>query len=109
MAWDAKKEWTPDDPLTPATVQQIVRDEIEWKAKQKKGEGPFVGQGAETASSGRPHYPDDIWAWKQIHELHIDSKTIYKEWVKRPAIIERNLVDPSQQFKRIKKRSWYKR
>jgi hypothetical protein len=56
----------------------------------------------ERGQSGRPHLKDDIWAFNEIHFTHRDSKDVYKEWLERPGVKARGLVNPKRHFERIK-------
>jgi hypothetical protein len=58
--------------------------------------------------SGRPHFPEDIWAWEQVNLNNRESTQVRKEWKDRAEVKKRNLVDPDRQFKRIIKPDWYK-
>lgn len=63
-------------------------------------------QTAERGKSGRPHLPEDIWAWEQVNIEHREQAMVLKEWQER--VKTRNLVDPERHFKRIIKPEWYK-
>jgi hypothetical protein len=52
---------------------------------------------------GRPHYEDDIWAWKQVYEENREKDEVYDEWIVKQ---KRNLLDPERQFKKIMHREW---
>ncbi len=57
---------------------------------------------------GRPHLPDDIWAWKQIYDEGREPTEVYNEWLSRDGVKERHLIDPVRQFKRIDNPDWQK-
>ena len=57
---------------------------------------------------GRPHCPDDVWAWEEIHKHGRNAVEVYKEWAGRPGVKARNLIDLDRQFKRISKPGWMK-
>jgi len=58
--------------------------------------------------SGRPHLPDDEWAWEQIHLARRSTSEIKREWLQRIKAdpTRMNNLDLEGQFKRIKKLSW---
>lgn len=53
---------------------------------------------------GRPHLPEDVWAWEQIHEHKRKKSEVYQEWRERTQ--QRNLMDPLRQFNRIIHPEW---
>lgn len=57
---------------------------------------------------GRPHYPDDEWAWRELYEKKRPREEVKKDWLKRikEDIRRDNLIDPDSQFKNISKFKW---
>lgn len=55
---------------------------------------------------GRPHLPDDIWAYEQIHKYKRDPKEVEKEWKEREGVKARGLINPKRHFVRIKSPDW---
>lgn len=57
---------------------------------------------------GRPHYPEDVWAWKEVFENGRDKKDVYPDWLekvmKNPK--RKNNVANERQYKRIMKPDW---
>jgi hypothetical protein len=47
---------------------------------------------------GRPRDPDNEWAYEQVRELGRDRRDVYEEWLQRPRIRDKNLVDPLDSF-----------
>lgn len=60
----------------------------------------------ERGKPGRPHLPEDTWAWEQVNIEHREQAMVFKEWQER--VKTRNLVDPERQFNRIIKPEWYR-
>jgi hypothetical protein len=56
--------------------------------------------------AGKPHKPDDLWAYNEIHEKGREPAIVEKEWLEREGVINRCLVDPGRQFVRLKKKGW---
>jgi len=56
--------------------------------------------------SGRPHLPEDVWAWEQVNMYNRQRTEVYKEWHERNDVRARNLQDPERQFNRITKPEW---
>lgn len=52
---------------------------------------------------GRPHLPDDEWAWEQVFILQRNPAEVYNEWIERPGVVDRNLVLPRRQWDAILK------
>jgi hypothetical protein len=55
---------------------------------------------------GRPHLEEDVWAWKQVNELNRPREKVQEEWLNKPGVNGRHLVEPKRQFKRIIKYHW---
>jgi hypothetical protein len=70
-----------------------------------------LDKGRKRGRPGRPHFKEDIWAYKQFWmEKRPDKKEIYKEWIYR---VENNinrdqLHYPDRQFNRIMEKDWLK-
>jgi hypothetical protein len=32
------------------------------------------------SKSGRPHLPEDVWAWEQVNQYNRPKTEVYKEW-----------------------------
>ena len=52
--------------------------------------------------AGRPHLPDDLWAWEQMFITGRDSPSVKAEWKKREGVVARKLQEPDRQFHKIK-------
>lgn len=59
-------------------------------------------------ASGRPHLPDDIWAWREIHEAGRLPKEVFEEWLDRTGVKARQLQDPIRHFRKIQKFDWFR-
>lgn len=55
---------------------------------------------------GRKHLADDVWAWRQVNEADREQSEVYKEWIERPDVKSRNLLDPQIHFTRVIKPGW---
>lgn len=71
----------------------LERNKSKGKKKSKKGK------------PGRPSFPEDIWAWNEVHNLGHPSEDVYKQWIANDRVQKRKLVDPERQFKRFIKRN----
>ncbi len=56
--------------------------------------------------SGRKHLRDDVWAYIEVNKKHREPSEVYKEWIKKPGVMVRNLQDSSRMFKLIIKPDW---
>ncbi len=93
---DIPKKYEPTVISNEDPVKQVAH---QINLKQKKRNKP-----------GRPHFTDDIWAWKEVNKNGRPQTEVYQEWVQR---IMNNpdryhLVDPERQYKKIIKEDWYK-
>lgn len=59
---------------------------------------------------GRPHFADDIWAWKEVNQNDRPQTEVFQEWHQRIMNDPKryHLVDPKRQYKKIIKADWYK-
>lgn len=48
---------------------------------------------------GRPRYPEDDWACRQVWEFHRPKSEVFKEWLERAR--DRNLADPEDSFRKV--------
>lgn len=93
---DMPKKYEPTVISNEDSVKQVAQKN---NLKQKKNKKP-----------GRPHFPEDIWAWKEVNQNGRPQTEVYQEWLQR---IMNNpdrchLVDPERQFKKIIKADWNK-
>ena len=44
MAWNTRKDYTPEDELSPGIVQDIVREELAWQKLQATQRGPVMSE-----------------------------------------------------------------
>lgn len=55
---------------------------------------------------GRPHLPEDLWAYYKLEENPENSDQIYNEWLNLPEVLLRDLSEPDKQFTNIKSEGW---
>lgn len=88
---------TDDHEKIPLNTQS---DELTGNVTEKHGE------------PGRPHEPEDVWAWEERWIKNREPKDIKPEWLEKLyANSKRGMkyADPNSQFKRIMKRDWLKK
>lgn len=93
---DMPKKYEPTVISNEDSVKQVAQ---KINLKQKKNKKP-----------GRPHFSEDIWAWKEVNQNGRPQTEVKQEWLQR---IMNNpdrchLVDPERQFKKIIKADWNK-
>lgn len=78
------------------SVKQVAQ---KINLKQKKNKRP-----------GRPHFPEDIWAWKEVNQKGRPQTEVYQEWAQRRMNNpdRYHLVDPERHYRKIIKADWYK-
>lgn len=78
------------------SVKQVAQ---KINLKQKKNKRP-----------GRPHFADDIWAWKEVNQNDRPQTEVFQEWHQRIMNDPKryHLVDLKRQYKKIIKADWYK-
>lgn len=55
--------------------------------------------------SGRPTAHEDIWAVVEVHVKGRPQNDVYHEWVEKPQVVQRQLLDPLDSFKKMLRRS----
>jgi len=65
-----------------------------------------INKARQQGKSGRPHLPEDVWAWEQVNIYNRPSNEVYKEWHGREDVQARDLQDSKRQFNRIIKPEW---
>ena len=93
---DIPKKYEPTVISNEDPVKQVAQ---QINLKQNKNKRP-----------GRPHFTDDIWAWKEVNKNGRPKTEVFQDWLQR---IMNNpdryhLVDPERQYKKIIKEDWYK-
>lgn len=109
-------------------IETRRRDKHEWILKivlgdlraqgvwieMKRGKQPPAVMQKEPANSvnwgtgkpGRPHWPEDLWAFEQLKSGR-DPSEVKKEWLPKTSEAGRDLADPEKQFRTIK--GWLKK
>ena len=83
-----------------ARIERLLRSADAEEPRRSRREGRQRGM------SGRPNLPADIWAWLQVNQHQRPMNEVYKEWLARSDVCERDLQDPKRQFNRITKPEW---
>ncbi len=60
----------------------------------------------ERRKPGRPHKPDDVWAWEQVNIYGCSPADVQEIWQTKIKDAGRQLEDPNRQFKRIILLDW---
>jgi len=55
---------------------------------------------------GRPHLPEDVWAWQQVNIEGRSKREVYKEWKELPEVKKRSLADETRHFNHITHHEW---
>lgn len=94
---------------------------FEQRCKNYFGEVEIAEKLTETAkqeppaSKGKPgarHKPDDIWAWKQMHQLGRNEVEVKPEWLQKVRADQLRMLAytaENRQWRRIRDKSWLKK